>query len=110
MFPSGCFYSPQMQTSNWSNGNEPKAIFDFKYPEEIQWPPRNDCQLSFPSGVTDAYPTDPYPSTSLPISQPFKLDGPYSYSPASFPSAYGSNSTGSFNTTPQFSQFMVLRF
>lgn len=137
MFPTGCFYSPQMQTSKWTNEDptsrhingletkydptarfsqmdstkysfqsSPKCSLDLKCSQDVRWSSHAEFpyQLQFPPTVTETYPTDPFPSTSV----AFKMENSYSYPSTVIPQVYTPQSTDYFTASQQFSSFKVL--
>ncbi|VDD90654.1 unnamed protein product [Enterobius vermicularis] len=136
MFPTGCFYSPQMQTSKWTNEDptsrhingletkydptarfsqmdstkysfqsSPKCSLDLKCSQDVRWSSHAEFpyQLQFPPTVTETYPTDPFPSTSV----AFKMENSYSYPSTVIPQVYTPQSTDYFTASQQFSSFKM---
>lgn len=124
--PTSCFYPPA-QPAKWIT-NEAAARFasadvkydpvgfvgteskypseQLKYPADVRWPADFAYQFPFnPTTVSEAYPTDPFPSTSVALQNTYKMENGCYYPNAVIPPAYGTTPNDYFAATQSFSQW-----
>uniref|UniRef100_A0A0N5AW94 Homeobox domain-containing protein n=1 Tax=Syphacia muris TaxID=451379 RepID=A0A0N5AW94_9BILA len=99
----------QTDPSKYPFDNSPKCSLEFKYPQDMRWHPHTEfpCQLSFSPAVSDPYPTDPFPSTSIALPHTFKMENSYSYPGTVIPPVYTPQTADCFTGTQQFPQFKI---
>lgn len=120
MLPTPCFY-PQSQPPKWVMNDDTATRFSTvemkysnsehfrRYPPEMRWPTEFPYQFSFPTPtVSEAYPTDPFPSTSAAIPSTYKMENGCYYPNAMIPPAYAAATpTEYIAASQQFSQWKM---